>query len=158
MRGFSLIEMLIAVAIFSIGLGGLALMMLTAVRGTVEARNQSAAAMHASDLAELILMNPSYLGHYLIPAGPPAACAVGAGCTDAAWALDGLARWNAELESNLSGAQGLVCRDATPVDGQLDAAACDGIGMAVVKVFWREPHQADDAVAGHRRVVLPVLD
>jgi type IV pilus assembly protein PilV len=156
-HGFSLVEVMVSAVIFSLGLGGLSLMMLTSVHGTQKAQDQTVAAMQASSLAELILMNPAAIGHYINPV--PASledCTAPTGCAGAAWAAGNLARWQFELEQNLPGAAALVCRDGTPDDGQAGEPACDGAGLAVVKVFWADTHHRDEARNGLQRVVVKV--
>jgi type IV pilus assembly protein PilV len=158
-RGFSLVEVMVAAVVFSMGLGGLSLMLMTAVHGTIEARNQTEAAMHASSLAELILLNPASTGHYINP--PPlteTACAEPPSCSGANWAARNLASWQEQLQQSLAGATGLVCLDSSPNDGNATAPACDGIGRAVVKVFWSEPQHRDAPDDGLRRVVLRLPD
>lgn len=156
-HGFSLVEVMVSAVVFSLGLGGLSLMMLTSVHGTQKAQDQTVATLQASALAELILMNPAALGHYINPV--PAsreACASPAGCSSATWASGNLARWQFELEQNLPGSTGLVCRDGSPDDGRSGEPACDGAGSAVVKVFWTDPHLRDQPREGGQRVVVQV--
>jgi type IV pilus assembly protein PilV len=156
-HGFSLVEVMVSAVIFSLGLGGLSLMMLTSVHGTQKAQDQTMATVQASSLAELILMNPAAIGHYINPPPPPTEdCTSPTGCSSAAWAAGNLVRWQFELEKNLPGAAGLVCRDGTPDDGQAGEPACDGAGPAVVKVFWADAHHGDEARNGVQRVVLQV--
>ena len=156
-NGFSLVEVLVAAVVFSFGVGGLSLMLMTSVHGTIEARNQTTARVHASELAELILMNPSALGHYISPPeGPGEDCMAPEGCSDLAWASGNLLRWQQALESNLARSTGLVCLDSSPDDGSAEHPACDGAGRTVVKVFWSEPFHLQNADGGQRRLVVPV--
>ena len=157
-RGFSLVEVLIAVVVFSLGLGGLSLMMMTSVRGTLEAGNETVAAMQAAELAELILLNPSLTGHYINPGQAGSDCLAPDSCSGQNWAASNLALWQIELERNLKNATGLVCRDSTPLDGLSGSPACDGSGSAVVKVFWAEQTHPEEADGGMRRSVLPIPD
>lgn len=156
--GFSLVEVLVAAAVFSVGLAGLSLTLMASVQGTAEARNRGAAVMHAESLAELILMNPAALGHYLDPPAPVSDCFETSGCGDAQWAAGNLVRWQYELRQSLAAAEGLVCRDASPDDGDRFAPACDGAGPAVVKVFWEESALAGNPVGEPQRVVRAVAE
>lgn len=151
--GFSLVEVLVASAIFSIGCAGLALMLMRAVHGSAEARNRSVATMEASSLAELILLNPAALGHYVDAAPASANCISGTPCDSAEWAADNLERWQLELQQSLADATGLVCRDASSLDGTAGEPACDGTGSAVVKVFWNEAGPAAAAAPDRHRAV-----
>jgi len=158
-RGFSLVEVMVAAVVFSFGLGGLSIMLLTSVHGTVEARNETVAVMQATSLAELILLNPASTGHFINPPSEAGGdCYSAEGCSGAAWAAGNLARWQLELERSLAQATGLVCRDSTPDDGHAVDPACDGSDRAVVKVFWNEPHHRNDEDVGLRRFVLPLTD
>lgn len=156
--GFTLIEVMVAAAIFSLGLAGLSLMLMLAVHGTAEARNRTTAVAQAASLAELILLNPAAVGHYMAPAPATTDCIGDVPCSGAEWATGNFARWQYDLQQNLTHAEGLVCRDATPHDGTPDAPACDGAGQPVVKVFWREPGLADALSGGPQRVALPVVE
>jgi len=150
-RGFSLIELSVAAAIYSMGLGSLSLMLLLAVHGTTGARYDTEAAMHAASLAELIAMSSDAVGHYVDPAGA-AACDPPATCPAAALAAANLAAWQDLLAADLPRGVGTVCRDTTPVDGDASDAACDGGGAPVVKVFWQTPGEAGQTADDHRQV------
>ena len=132
-------------------------MLITSVHGTLEARNETMAAVQMSSLAELILLNPASLGHYIEPL-PEAdgGCAEAETCPGQAWAAGNFAQWQLELEQNLARATGLVCRDSSPDDGGAIDPACDGAGRAVVKVFWDDPHHTNEPDRGLRRAVLPL--
>lgn len=151
--GFSLIEVIIAAAIFSTGLGGLSLLLLTAVMGTAEASHLTFASTRASSLAELIAMNSAATGHYINPLPMAEPCAVGDDCSGGQLASADLDHWLGELAHELPGGSGLVCRDSTPDDGHSADPACDGSGNLVVKVFWLERRHQDDEDGGLRRLV-----
>lgn len=156
-HGFSLVEVLVAAAVFSLGLTGLSLMLMNAAQGSAEAWNRTTAAMHAASLAELILLSPAARGHYINPPAQPGGnCFAPGTCSEARWAAANLSRWQYGLEQSLAGARGLACLDATPRDGDAMEPACDGNGGAVVKIFWVEHHRRADGNYGRRRVVLPV--
>ena len=153
--GFSLVELTVATAIYSMGLGSLSLMLLLAVQGTSEARLETTAAVQAESLAEMILMTSDAVGHYALPPGPGAAsCNPTQGCPleeMAAWQLDS---WRGRLATELPGGKGLVCRDATPHDGNTEDPACSGEGGSVIKVFWLEAAEASEADRSSTRHVL----
>lgn len=151
--GFSLIEVTIAAAIFSMGLGGLSLLLLTAVMGTAEASHQTIAATRASSLAEMIAMNSAASGHYVNPLPNAGPCLVGDACGNELLASVDLNHWQRELARELPRGSGLVCRDSTPDDGHSADPACDGSGNLVVKVFWLETQHQDDEDGGLRRLV-----
>ena len=60
-------------------------------------------------------------------------------------ARDDASRWTTDLQSLLpAGSAGVVCIDATPMDGSPSAYACDNAGAGsaapnyVVKIWWRD--------------------
>ena len=140
-RGFSLIELSVATAIYSMGLGSLSLLMLLAVQGTAGARLDTTAVMHAASLAEMIAMNSDAVGHYAFHSGA-GPCDDGQLCSADELAATNLATWRVRLADDLPRGNGLLCRDGTADDGDGDDPACDGTGGPVVKVFWEAP--ADD--------------
>lgn len=157
--GFSLIELTVATAIYSMGLGSLSLMMMVAVQGTTEAGYAGVAALEAASLAEQILMNSGTVGHFISdPGGDTPDCGGGFPCTAeemAAWTLQ---EWRNELSVALPAGSGLVCLDGTPGDGEPADAACDGAGGPIVKVFWRIPEVegGPDSGTGRQVARLPV--
>jgi len=151
--GFSLIELSIATAIFSMGLGSLSMMMLVAIHGTVEARHQTVATIQASSMAEMIVMNSDALGHYINPPGSEIAACEEDFCQGEAMAAGNMHFWQSQLHSELPGGEGLVCRDSTPDDGNSSDSSCDGNGAVVVKVFWEESAHENSEDGRHRRLV-----
>ncbi len=145
--GYSLLEVMVAVVIMSIGLTALGLLQVANVQNSYNANNRGIAAMAATTMADRIRANLSGYENGLFTdttglAGASAGCSDGSGgvtCTAAQMAQDDLARWLDELANSLPEGDGVVCVD----DGQLDdgtpgAPLCSGTGNTVVKVFWRE--------------------
>jgi len=153
--GFSLVELSVATAIYSMGLGSLSLMLLLAVQGTSNARLETTAAAQAGSLAEMILMTSDAAGHYALPSvADDVSCDSAQACPVAemaAWQLD---RWQRGLAAVLPAGHGLVCRDGTPDDGNAEDAACDDAGGPVIKVFWQQPPDASGPDASPARHVL----
>ena len=96
--GFSLLEVMIAATVLSIGFSGLSLLSLQGIAATMAARQQSEAVLLASELDTLMRLAPG-----------------------------GFEQWQGEWRQRVAAAlpQGtaVVCRDITPDDG--DAAAPD---------------------------------
>ena len=159
-KGFSLIELSMAMAIFSMGLGGISLMLLVAVKGTTSADHQTIANMHSSSLADMILMTSDAVGHYINPLpGQLAACiGVDQSCSQDQLAAGFMADWAANLDADLPNGKGLVCLDGTPDDGNADMPSCDGTGSTVIKVFWQESSDGGNEAVSEQRLVsrLPV--
>ncbi len=119
--GASLIEVLVALSILSLGLAGLSAMQLAALEHLGSVVRQSRAALHGADMAELLR-------------------AAGAGAsTDAV-----VARWREEVGASLPAGRATVCIDSTPRDGAADMPSCDGTGAVwAIKIWW------DDDRDGH---------
>lgn len=154
--GFSLIEMLIATAVFSFGMSGMAAMMLSAASGMSQAEHQSLAHLDAAAMAAALQLSPAAMEHLANPPESTPLCFEGSSCTPEEWLGSQYFQWRVQVERELPGGAGIVCRDATPMDGTAEAPACDGSGPVVTKVFWHEPRKADEADGGARRAVVQV--
>lgn len=135
--GFSLVELTVALAIFSAGLGSFSLLLLMAIQGTLESRLHSVAASQVWSLSESISMTPAASLDYS-GTSATAACLQGAVCTPVQMATATFGQWQKQLARQIPGGQGIVCKDSTPGDGSVLDAACDGTGDRVIKVFWTE--------------------
>lgn len=109
-RGFSLLEVMIAATVLSIGFSSLSLLSLHSLNTTGAAQDQTQAALLASEMAGIISISPDY----------------------SAWQ----AGWAQSLARTLPRGNGVVCRDSSAEDGGNADAACDDAGPTVVKVFW----------------------
>lgn len=125
--GFSLIELTIATAIFSLGMGGLSLLLLLAIQGTVESRLRTLAVIHGASLQEASALY------------------------SAALAGSFMESWQQRVEKDFPAGSGVICRDSSPDDGNSRDPACDDNGAVVIKVFWEEP--GDDSTPVDRRQV-----
>ncbi len=123
--GFSLLEVLIALAVLAVGLAGLATLMLSAVGTTADAE-------HASMAAELVMARVHELR--MSPTVEPLALEA---LAPEAFTAREHAAWLHAVAVALPGGAGRVCRDATPDDGAPGDLACDGGGNPVIKVAWR---------------------
>lgn len=151
-RGFSLIELSIATAVFSMGVSSFSLLLLLALQGTAESRYQSVAVTQVESLAERVLMNSDAVGHYIYPADSSSTACNGATCTPQQLAWSDISEWQAALARGLPDGTGVVCRDASPDDGSGSDASCDGSGSPVIKVFWDEPVNNDGDESSKRLV------
>jgi len=109
--GFSLLEVLIAIVITSIGLLGLAAMQATGLRNNHSAYHRSQATVLAYDIADRMRSNASSMISYTTPAEVEtlvAGCATTGGCTAAQLAQNDLVEWNADLAAALPGGTGSI--------------------------------------------------
>ena len=155
--GFSLLEVLIASTVFSLGLAGLAALFLTSIIGSAQARREGIAAIAAASLAEQIRLNPAGLNRYLDPPENILAICFGENqCTPEQQADYDFRLWQLELAGSIQNARGLVCRDETPLDGDEGNDHCDGSGPLVIKIFWYGQGRVDLTESNHHRFTLEV--
>jgi type IV pilus assembly protein PilV len=161
-RGVSLIEVLVAVVIFSVSLAGLAGLSLTSLRNTADGHFNSQATILADQLADTMRANLTgyETGQFVsTPGATDKACAPNDQCTAAEQAQFDATQWQTLVSDVLPGGVALICMDSTPDDGQPDAPACDEAGMNTVKLFWLDNRTADTLAEGetfHRHVVTVV--
>ncbi len=155
--GFSLLEVLVASTIFSLGLAGFAALLLASIIGSAQARREGIASMAAASLAEQIRLNPVALDRYLSPPEYVSRICAGDGqCTPEQQADYDFRLWQLELADSIQNARGLVCRDGTPEDGVEGNSRCDGSGSLVIKIFWNGRNSDADDTANQHRFTLEV--
>lgn len=142
-RGFTLLEILVALVVLSIGLLGLAGLQLTSVTNTRDAYFRSQAVLLSYDItdrmrANLTAVDSSNKFYDAITGTEVAACRTTAGCSAAELATDDVFLWRGVVAASLPGGDAIVCLDSSPDDGASSAsAACDGTGdQYVAKVWW----------------------
>ncbi len=144
-HGFTLVEVLVAVSVFAIGLMGLAGLQLTAMKNNTSAHARTVATMLAQDIADRARANSSvtysYDGTGALPS-VTAACEQTAGCTQQQMADTDIRRWldSISTSTDLPNARGVICVDSVP-DAVAPAALpnCDGVGnVTVVYIDWTD--------------------
>ena len=150
-----MIEVVVAVAIFSAGLGGLSLLLLLALQETAASRFQTYAHSQAHSMAEFMTTSPGAASEALAPSAAPA-CLAGSACDASTMVAAALHRWRLRLADTLPEGDGLICRDSTPQDGTRVHPACDGAGPLHVKVFWAEPAAGSGSTPSVQRAVARV--
>lgn len=138
--GFTLLEVLVALLVLSIGLIGVAGLQLLGVSNSRDAYFRTQAATLSYDITDRMRANLSGVENdeYDKATGALTAdCRTTTGCTDAELADDDVALWK-QAVSRLPAGEGIVCIDSTADDGTgVSAAACDGTGSQyVVKIWW----------------------
>jgi type IV pilus assembly protein PilV len=151
-QGFSLIEVLVALVVLSLGLLGMARMQVLALQGSRDARLMSSAVLLAREWADMVRANAAaatapdrpYWGDFSAPLSQQSAADClslrGSGVCDSAEALARaqMADWLARVDSALPGARVRICLDQTPYDSAgLPQWACSGSGDVVaIKMGW----------------------
>lgn len=148
-KGFTLLEVLVAVLVLSIGLLGIAGLQVTGLRFNHSAYMRTQATLLAYELADRMRANrPTMVANgYNIPnaAGGASfpACETALGCPTAPqMAQNDVFQWQQRLAQVLPNGQGIVCLDAIPVEvpavglGTPAAPSCDGGTTYAIKVWW----------------------
>ena len=127
--GFTLLEVLIALVVLSIGLLGLAALQSTGLRSTHGANLVSQSSILAYDMADRIRANPQVVASYVgyETDCPEPAPALGANPDTAALAAFDLAQWSCSIEGLLPAGRGLI-----------NGVTADGITRYTITVEWRD--------------------
>lgn len=140
--GATLVEVLISLLIFALGLLGMSALQTVSIRNTHSAYFRTQASLASNDIVERMRANLQGVeaNNYDNTAGTVIpACNTLAGCDFAQLAANDIAEWKAALVDSFPFGGGRVCVDATPDDGSPDAPACDGRGSVyAVKIWWDE--------------------
>jgi type IV pilus assembly protein PilV len=152
--GYILIEALITVLIFAIGLLGVVGLQAIALSSSSISNMRTEATVLAMDMADRMRANrgaaDGTVGAGYDGAGPAAnACrsiysgdveGAPAACTPEELAEDDMFDWLEQVEQSLPGGEGVICLDSTPDDGDDAAdAQCDGLGDTyAIKIWWSQ--------------------
>lgn len=165
--GFTMIEIMVALLIFSIGLIGIAGLLASVIKHNQSSIYHSVAVTLATDISERIRANPSAKVEYITKlqggtkdtTGSTACIGSAADCSPTEMADFDAANWQKQVGALLPGGRGVVCHDASNAadDGNLkvDSASsalntgCDPLAdSTVVKLFWDETRVGGRASAG----------
>ena len=154
-KGFTLVEVMIAVFVFAIGMLGIAGLQLKAYQSGHMAYARTIATMQANSLAERMRANPTGVtaGNYALaststPPGFEGTCKAG-GCAPNLMASNDLSEWVAEVQTALPNAVVQVCLDSTPeltpTGGAGSGIVCDGLTNEwVIYIDWLDQKRLDD--------------
>jgi len=147
--GFSLVEVLVALLVLSVGLLGLAGLQMRGLQANQMSYLRSQATQLAYDISDRMRANLAGVtaGSYNSgAAATDAALCETAECTSANMAQYDLKQWNDALAAQLPEGTGVVCLDDTPEDGSSASPACggSGSGLYAIKVFWTERSESTD--------------
>lgn len=150
-RGFTLIEVLVAIVVLSFGLLGMVGLQTASLKANREARLQAAGVRLASELGDIMRGNKSvsisdvaannpYLVANFTGAVPTATpnCFSAPCTTPLQVAQADIADWLRRVADDLPGARAVICFDATPFDaaGKPQWACSNTGGVVNVKIGW----------------------
>jgi type IV pilus assembly protein PilV len=156
-RGFSLIEVLMALLVLAVGLSGMMRMHLAALRAQQQSADRAGALQLATEMAEMIRAYRAPAGDtpflFDYRSGDPIAatgdCYGSARCDPAALRAFGIGRWLDAVHATLPSARVRICRDATPWQAGRTAYGwpCSGDAGAgiAIKIGWRASDEASAA-------------
>ena len=139
--GFTLVEVMVAALVLSVGLLGLAGLQAASLMNNQSSFMRSQASALAYDLADRMRTNVAGAGanfYAVVGAANISGCSSTSGCSPQQMAQSDLADWNTTIAAYLPLGQGVVCVDSTPNDGGgIGTPQCDGIGSEFsVKLWW----------------------
>lgn len=161
-RGFTLLEVLIALVVLSIGLLGLAALQTTILRSSHSADLRTQATFLAYDMTDRLRANMDGLqsGYYVNANAASRSCTYNAdtdtaasNCTANQIAENDIDEWDAAIARDLPSGVGVVCLDSSPDDGGDDNSngtventeyECSGTGSSyAVKLWWVDEFDAN---------------
>lgn len=129
-RGFTLVEVLAAIAILALATSGVAAMQLHALRTAQHSGYQSAALQLAVELAELLRADANAkISQFEYNAAAPQSVACARNDCN-------LAVWKQRLGETLPRARVVVCQDSAPVVNDMLRWTCSGGGTLLIKIGW----------------------
>jgi type IV pilus assembly protein PilV len=174
-RGFTLIEVMVAIVILSVGMLGVAGLMVTGIQFSHSSLQRSQATQLAYDMIDRMRSNqagvqladaPAGGGNYHRPIGNVSASnspyiinktncvgATGAalGCLPGEMADQDAWEWQRAVAERLGGGVAIVCRDSSNSPGSYEGTTithnCNGVGPKyAIKIYWRDD-RSDEAHA-----------
>lgn len=144
-KGFSLIEILVALMILAFALLGMLSVFINSLKLSASSGQRSVAAQQAYAIAEILRANPAEIAAFAAPGeGVQANCLKSVGCAATDYVSTAFHLWQGRLAEVLPQGQGTLCRDNDPANHLPTVASsvidwnCDNTGQFVVKICWDE--------------------
>jgi type IV pilus assembly protein PilV len=143
-EGFTLLESLIAIAIFAIGFMGLAALQVKSIQLSESTNHRHLALNLATEMAEQLNSNLSAINSSaFFGAAVENTDCLGSGCTPDQMAQHAIYEWQAAVANQLPGGAAIICRDSTPTDGLPGTPSCsdlaDSTAPIAIKIWWKGP-------------------
>ncbi len=144
MKGFTMIEVMVAIIIIAIGLLGIAGLQLLAIRNTTGAGLRTVATQLAYDITDRMRANSpgvvaGYYSTLAAPSGTPPCYS--SACTPQQMAALDMQAWLTRVQTLLPQGAAIVCQDSSaPEAATQGAPGCDNVAGSpwMVKIFWTE--------------------
>ena len=160
MKGFTMVEVMVAIIVIAIGLLGIAGLQLLAIRNTTGAGLRTIATQLAYDITDRMRSNEQGVvgGFYSTNAAPSGTgpCYT-TGCTPQQLAALDMQSWLTRVQTLLPAGAAIVCQDSTLPEAATSAApACDNVAGSpwMVKIFWTELNDDVSPPAVQERVYI----
>ena len=132
MRGFSLIEALVAATVLAIGMLGSAAMLVHSLQASRLALQRTKAIFLAADIADRIRANRVAAASFVLPASttlaaPPTACDVVGNCSPEQIAAIELYAWQQSVSLALPGAAAVIA---------VQPAATSAVNLCTITISW----------------------
>lgn len=141
-RGFTLIEALIALLIFSVGLIGMAALMVISVKTNQSAYLRTQASFLAQSMADRMRANMglinSYEGSFSVATAGTDPCASGAVCAPATMVTRDIAVWSRQLADSLPNPTAVIDCTGNVMGGAVHAGAAPYNGLCTLTITWDE--------------------
>ncbi|MEZ5516489.1 MAG: type IV pilus modification protein PilV [Gammaproteobacteria bacterium] len=153
-HGSTMIEVLVALLIFSFGLLGMAALQSSSIVANQSAYFRTQAISYANDMADRMRANirgVTSSSYDDVTGTSTGSCYTASNCTPAQMAANDVFEWNAAIAAALPGGAAVVCLDSSPDDGTPALTGCSGGGdIYAVKVWWDDDRDG----TAEQRVVL----
>jgi type IV pilus assembly protein PilV len=142
--GFTMMEVLVAIVIITVGLLGIAGLQALSLRSTAGAGLRTIATQLAYDMTDRMRSNAEGVGvgAYDVNANPASVSSCyTSGCSFQQVAQQDLQTWLTRVQTLLPDGQAIICRDGSDPEGGTSASpGCDNDPKSpyYVKIFWKE--------------------
>lgn len=133
-----MIEAMISMAIFSIGLLGCSLLLMRSVSATASAEWRRVAVYQASSMVDWLNHQKDNVELYFSQPSLPVSRDCTSDCTARQLADHQWSVWLNYIADRLPQGTAVICRDGSSDDGTIDDSKCSDSGPVLVKVFWTD--------------------